>query len=79
MHGPVAKLTGHNALQGGALPILATVMHNRHAVTEFVNLHDIPYIFLSPDSQPYLSIDKFLASPDRYQNLSGFIPNASFP
>ena len=48
-------------------------------VTEFVRLHNIPYIFLSPDSQLYLSIDKFLAFPDQYWNLSGFIPNASFP
>ena len=44
-------------------------------VTEFIGLHDIPYIFLSPDSQPYLSIDEFLASPDQYWNLSGFVPN----
>ena len=33
-------------------------------VTEFVPLHDIPYIFLSPNNPPYLSIDEFLASPD---------------
>ena len=48
-------------------------------VMEFVPLHDIPYIFLSPDSQPYLSIDEFLASPDQYQNLSLCVPNALFP
>ena len=48
-------------------------------VMEFVPLHDIPYIFLSPDSQPDLSINKFLTSPDQYWNLSTFIPNASFP
>ena len=48
-------------------------------VTEFIGLHDIPYIFLSPDTQPYLSIDKFLTSPDQYRNLSAFIPNALFP
>ena len=48
-------------------------------VMKFIPLHDIPYIFLSPDSQPYLSIDKFLSSPDQDQNLSTFIPNALFP
>ena len=47
-------------------------------VMEFVSLHDIPYIFLSPDSQPYLSIDEFLISPDRYWNLSTFVPNTLF-
>ena len=45
-------------------------------VTEFVPLHNIPYIFLSPDSQPYLSIEEFLASPDRQRNLSTFNPTA---
>ena len=49
------------------------------SVMEFVGLHNIPYIFLSPNSQPYLSIDEFLASPDRDRNLSEFVPNASFP
>ena len=48
-------------------------------VTEFVSLHDIPYIFLSPDNSPYFSIDEFLASPDRLQDQSTFVPNASFP
>ena len=48
-------------------------------VMEFISLHDIPYIFLSPDSQLYLSIDKFLTSPDRYQNLSRFAPIGLFP
>ena len=48
-------------------------------VTEFIPLHDILYIFLSPDSQPYLSINKFLTSLDWYQNLSTFIPDTSFP
>ena len=48
-------------------------------VTEFVPLHDIPYIFLSPDRAPYLSIDEFLTSPDRLQDLSTFVPNTSFP
>ena len=48
-------------------------------VTEFVPLHDIPYIFLSPDRSPYLSIEDFLASPDRYPDLSAFTPNSSFP
>ena len=46
---------------------------------EFVSLHDIPYILLSPDNPPYFSIDKFLASPDQLQDQSTFIPNASFP
>ena len=48
-------------------------------VMEFVPLHDIPYIFLSPDNPPYLSINEFLASPDRLQDLSTFVPDASFP
>ena len=46
-------------------------------VTEFVPLHDIPYILLSPDGGPYFSIDEFLTSPDRYLNPSTFIPDAS--
>ena len=46
-----------------------------HGVTEFVPLHDIPYIFLSPDKPPYLSIDEFLASPDRHLDPSTFIPD----
>ena len=46
-------------------------------VTEFVPLHDIPYIFLSSDRAPYLSIDEFLASLDRYQDLSTFVPDSS--
>ena len=48
-------------------------------VMEFVGLYDIPHIFLSPDSQPYLSIDEFFASLDQYWNLSDFVPNALFP
>ena len=48
----------------------------RH-VTEFVPLHDIPYILLSPDGGPYFSIDEFLASPDQYPNSSTFVPDAS--
>ena len=44
-------------------------------VTEFVPLHDIPYIFLSPDRTPYFSIDDFLASPDQHPDLSAFVPN----
>ena len=48
-------------------------------VTDFVSLHDIPYIFLSPNSQPYLSIEDFLTSPDQYRDLSTFVPNALFP
>ena len=47
-------------------------------VTEFVPLHDIPYIFLSPDRAPYLSIDEFLASPDQHLDLSAFVPDSSF-
>ena len=47
-------------------------------VTEFVPLHDIPYIFLSLDRGPHFSIEEFLASPDRYQDPSTFIPNSSF-
>ena len=46
-------------------------------VTEFVPLHDIPYILLSPDGGPYFSIDEFLASPDRYPNPTTFVPNTS--
>ena len=44
-------------------------------VTEFVPLHDIPYILLSPDGGPYFSIDEFLASPDQYPDPSAFIPD----
>ena len=47
-------------------------------VTEFVPLHDIPYIFLSPDNSPYLSIDEFLASPDQHLDPSAFIPEPLF-
>ena len=47
-------------------------------VTEFVPLHDIPYIFLSPDRTPYLSIDELLASPDRHWDLSTFVIDSSF-
>ena len=46
---------------------------------DFVALHDIPYIFLSPNTQPYLSIDEFLASLDLHWDLSTFIPNTSLP
>ena len=46
-------------------------------VTEFVPLHDIPYILLSPDGGPYFSIDEFLASPDRYPHPSTFIPDVT--
>ena len=48
-------------------------------VTEFVPTNDIPYIFLSPNFQPYLSIEEFLTSPNQHWDLSTFIPNASFP
>ena len=46
-------------------------------VTEFVPLHDIPYILLSPDRAPYLSIEEFLASLDQYQDPSVFVPDSS--
>ena len=46
-------------------------------VTEFVPLHNIPYILLSPDGGPYFSIDEFLTSPDRYPNPSTFVPDVS--
>ena len=62
-----------------ALTDLVNQSYEEGYVTDFVPLHDIPYIFLSPDSQPYLSVDEFLASPDQYQNLSTFVPNASAP
>ena len=48
-------------------------------VTEFVGTWNIPYIFLSPNNPPYLSIKEFLASPERFYNLSSFVPNALFP
>ena len=48
-------------------------------VMEFIGMQDIPYIFLSPDNPPYLSIEEFLASLECFQDLSSFIPNASFP
>ena len=50
-----------------------------HAVTEFVPLHDIPYILLSLDRAPYLSIDEFLASPDRHLDLSAYVPDFPIP
>ena len=46
-------------------------------VTEFVPLHDIPYILLSPDGGPYFSIDEFLTSPDRHPDLSTFVPDTT--
>ena len=46
-------------------------------VMEFVPLHDIPYILLSPDGGPYFSINEFLASLDRYPNPSTFFPDTS--
>ena len=48
-------------------------------VTEFVPLHDIPYIFLSLDRPPYFSIDDFLAAPDQHPDLSTFVPDPPFP
>ena len=59
--------------------LLVIILRMRMSVMEFMPLYDIPYIFLSLDTHPYLSIDKFLTSPDWYWNLSMFIPNASFP
>ena len=47
-------------------------------VTEFVPMHDIPYIFLSSDRTPYFSIDEFLASSDQHPDLSTFVPDSSF-
>ena len=52
--------------------------HKKGHVTEFVPLHDIPYIFLSSDRTPYLSIDEFLASPDQHRDLSTFAPDSTF-
>ena len=46
-------------------------------VTEFVPLHNIPYILLSPDGGPYFSINEFLTLPDRHPNPSTFVPNTS--
>ena len=57
---------------------LPTPFHHLVApVTEFVPLHDIPYILLSPDGGPYFSIEEFLASPDRHPNPSAFLPDTS--
>ena len=61
-----------------ALSDLVNQSYEEGNVTEFMPLHDIPYIFLSPNKAPYLSIDEFLASPDRYQDPSTFIPDSSF-
>ena len=47
-------------INGGDSP----VMKQGTTVTEFIGFHNIPYIFLSPDSQPYLSINEFLTSLD---------------
>ena len=70
-------------LKGCGLAMVVTLMMEEGKgmgnVTEFVPLHDIPYILLSPNSQPYLSIKEFLASLDQHQDLSAFVPNASFP
>ena len=62
---------------GTVLEILMLYKDIRSTVTEFVPLHDIPYILLSPDGGPYFSIDEFLTSPDRYPNPSAFVPDTS--
>ena len=59
----------HQASDDAAFPVIF--------VTEFVPLHDIPYILLSADGGPYFSIDEFLASPDQNPNSSTFVPTAS--
>ena len=58
---------------------ISAILVKGFTVTEFVPLHDIPYIFLFPNNPPYLSIDEFLASPDQHQDLSTFAPVTSFP
>ena len=50
-----------------------------HTVMEFIGLHDIPYIFLSLNEPPHISLEEFLASPDWFCDLSSFMSNASFP
>ena len=79
------KTLGHELIgylfsgDGGDMIQLEFFTSTVPAVTEFVPLHDIPYIFLSPDSQPYLSVEEFLASPDQQRDLSTFVPDTSFP
>ena len=53
--------------------------HGTMGVTDFVPLHDIPYIFLSPDKPPFFSINDFLTAPDRHRDLSTFDPSYTEP
>ena len=76
---PLVEVKNHGQNVLGYVHIeSAYTCHHPPTVTEFVPLHDILYIFLSPDRAPYLSIDEFLTSPDRHLDLSAFIPDSSF-
>ena len=66
-------------LQEMALSDLVNQPYKEGNVMEFVGLHDIPYIFLSPEEPLYVSIVDFLTSLDWFHNLSTFIPDAPFP
>ena len=48
------------------------------SVMEFIGLHNIPYIFLSPDEPLHVFLAKFLISPNQFCNLSFFVPLALF-
>ena len=61
-----------------ALSDLVNQPYKEGNVMEFVGLHDIPYIFLSPEEPLYVSIVDFLTSLDQFHNLSTFIPDALF-
>ena len=76
---PASTFPTKELIRTMALSDLVNQSYEEGNVMDFVPLHDIPYIFLSLDRPPYLSIDEFLASPDRLRDQSTFIPNTSFP
>ena len=61
---PASISPTRNILRMMALSDSVNQSYEEGNVMEFVGLHNIPYIFLSPNSLPYLSIDEFLASPN---------------
>ena len=76
---PASISPTRETLQTMALSDSVNHSYEEGNVTEFMPLHDIPYIFLSPDRPPYFSIDDFLAALDLHPDLSAFSPGPSFP
>ena len=74
---PASTSPTREALRMMALSDSVNHSYEEGNVTGFVPLHDIPYIFLSSDGGLYFSIKEFLASPDRYQDPSAFVPDSS--